>query len=106
MPAPPVPSTPSVERGKQLFNDTTVACATCHSGARFSNDQTMDVGGVDGMLQVPGLVGLWARAPYLHDGCAPTLMDRFTKCDTGQHGNVGRLASDDVRALTDYLETL
>ncbi|MDF3071383.1 MAG: cytochrome peroxidase [Polyangiaceae bacterium] len=106
MPAPAAHSTPSVERGKELFNDATVGCATCHTGSRFSNDQTVDVGGVDGQLQVPGLVGLWARAPYLHDGCAKTLLDRFTTCDTGKHGVVSQLKGDDLRALTDYLETL
>jgi mono/diheme cytochrome c family protein len=106
MPAPTATATASIERGKQLFNDADVGCATCHGGSRFSNDQTMDVGSPDGMLQVPGLVGLWARAPYLHDGCAETLMDRFTSCDTGKHGAVKQLKSDDLRALTDYLETL
>jgi Cytochrome c len=106
MPAPPVESTASIERGKELFNDAEVACATCHTGSRFSNDQTMDVGSRDGMMQVPGLVGLWSRAPYLHDGCAKTLLDRFTTCDTGKHGMVQQLKSDDLRALTDYLETL
>jgi cytochrome c peroxidase len=106
MPAPAVSSTPSIERGKELFNDATVGCATCHSGSRFSNDQTVDVGSVDGQMQVPGLVGLWARAPYLHDGCAKTLLDRFTTCDTGKHGMVNQLKSDDLRALTDYLETM
>jgi mono/diheme cytochrome c family protein len=106
MPAPRADITASVARGQQLFNDQQVGCATCHGGSRFSNDQTVDVGSADGMLQVPGLVGLWARAPYLHDGCAKTLMDRFTTCDTGQHGQVAQLKSDDLRALTDYLETL
>lgn len=106
MPAPAVEPTASVERGKALFNDAEVACATCHGGSRFSNDQTMDMGSADGMLQVPGLVGLWARAPYLHDGCAKTLLDRFTTCDTGKHGMVQQLKSEDLRALTDYLETL
>jgi hypothetical protein len=108
MPAPVTTSTPSVERGKQLFNDADVGCASCHSGSRFSNDQTVDVGSLDGMLQVPGLVGLWARAPYLHDGCAATLADRFVGACSGggKHGNVAQLASEDVRALSDYLETL
>ncbi|RYZ02395.1 MAG: cytochrome-c peroxidase [Myxococcales bacterium] len=106
MPAPAASRTASVERGEALFNDATVGCATCHSGSRFSNDQTVDVGSLDGVMQVPGLVGLWARAPYLHDGCAKTLLDRFTTCDTGKHGVVSQLKSEDLRALTDYLETL
>lgn len=106
MPAPAAASTPSIERGKELFNDATVGCATCHTGSRFSNDTTVDVGGTGGMLQVPGLVGIWSRAPYLHDGCAKTLLDRFTTCDTGKHGSVKQLPQSDLVALTDYLETL
>ena len=28
------------------------------------------------------------RAPYMHDGCATTLADRFTKCGgDARHGN-------------------
>ena len=105
MRAPSVASTPSIERGKALFDDPAGGCITCHSGARFSNNETMDVG-VGQHLQVPGLVGLWARAPYLHDGCAKTLADRFTVCDKGSHGNSKQLSSSDILALTDYLETL
>jgi hypothetical protein len=97
---------PSIDRGKQLFEDSKVGCTTCHSGARFSNDKTLDVGGSSGALQVPSLVGLWARAPYLHDGCAQTIGERFTTCDTGQHGDLSGLSSDDLGALSAYLETL
>lgn len=106
MPAPADASTPNVERGRALFNDTNVGCATCHSGSRFTNNQTTFVGNNGGNLQVPGLVGLWARAPYLHDGCAKTLEDRFTVCDTGRHGNLQGLLPEDLSALTAYLETL
>lgn len=106
LPAPAAAASSSAERGKALFNDANVGCATCHSGTRFTNNQTMDVGNATGNLQVPGLVGLWARAPYLHDGCAGTLADRFTRCDTGKHGNLVGLTEADVAALSDYLETL
>jgi cytochrome c len=96
-----------VARGKELFEDGKVGCATCHSGARFSNDKTVDVGGKGELLQVPSLVGLWARAPYLHDGCAATIADRFSPaCDSGKHGDLTGLSSEDVGALGAYLETL
>jgi len=106
LPAPATAATPSVERGKALFNDANVGCATCHSGPRFTNNQTMDVGNATGDLQVPGLIGLWARAPYLHDGCAQTLGDRFTRCGNDKHGNLTGLTEADLGALSDYLETL
>jgi mono/diheme cytochrome c family protein len=106
LPAPAPDATNAlVARGQKLFDDAKVGCATCHSGARLSNDQTVFVGG-DTPLQVPSLVGVWARAPYLHDGCAQTLLDRFTTCDTGQHGNLQGLSGDDLDALVAYLDSL
>ena len=107
LPAASPASGPQIDRGKTLFNDATVGCASCHSGAKLTNNLTVDVRSVDGLLQVPSLVGLWARAPYLHDGCAKTLADRFsTACDSDKHGNVKGLSSEDLGALTAYLETL
>jgi hypothetical protein len=52
------------------------------------------------------LLGLGERAPYLHDGCADTLGDRFDRCHTPGHGDVGELSSADVDHLVDYLRTL
>lgn len=106
MPANTVAATPQLEQGKAIFQDVGVGCATCHAGPRFTNNLTMDVGSADGPLQVPTLIGLWAHPPYLHDGCADTLMDRFVGCDTGKHGNITNLTADDRVALTKYLETL
>lgn len=98
----------AVERGKAIYNDATVACATCHSGARLTNNQSVDVG-TFGTLQVPSLQGLAARAPYMHDGCAPTLEDRFTNpaCGGGDnHGRTSHLTSAQIADLVAYLKTL
>ena len=82
-----------------------MGCATCHSGPRFTDNKTVDVG--SGQLQVPGLLGLWSRAPYLHDGCAQTIAERFTSpCHHEAHGNLTGLTADDLAALSAYLETL
>jgi cytochrome c peroxidase len=37
-----------------------------------TNNQSLDVG-TGGTFQVPSLVGVGTRAPYLHDGTAPTI---------------------------------
>lgn len=58
-------------RGQALFEGA-AACATCHSGAMRTNNATLDVG-TGGAFQVPSLVGVSWRAPFLHDGSAPTL---------------------------------
>ncbi len=107
LPAANVASNAQVDHGKALFNDASVGCASCHSGAKLTNNLTVDVGSPDGMLQVPSLIGLWARAPYLHNGCAKTIGDRFSfVCNTVQHGNLKDLSHEDLGALTAYLETL
>lgn len=96
----------AVARGEALFNDPTLACATCHSGETLTNNQTVDVG-TGKPFQVPSLRGLAARAPYMHDGCAATLHDRFGPCGGGdRHGVTSALAPAQIDDLVAYLETL
>lgn len=61
-----------------------------------------------GTFQVPALHGLGLRAPYMHDGCAVRLKDRFSNaCGGGdKHGKTSRLTVNQVDDLTRYLETL
>ncbi|WP_437291177.1 c-type cytochrome [Sorangium sp. So ce406] len=93
-------------RGEALFNDPTLACATCHSGETLTNNETVDVG-TGGPFQVPSLRGLAARAPYMHDGCAATLHDRFGPCGGGdRHGVTSALTPAQIDELVAYLETL
>jgi cytochrome c peroxidase len=66
----------------------------------------MDVG-TGKPYQVPSLRGLAARAPYMHDGCAATLHDRFGPCGGGdRHGVTSALTTDQIDDLVAYLETL
>ena len=62
-------------RGRALFQDARVGCASCHGGSMGTNNQTMDVG-TGAAFQVPALRGLAWRAPLMHDRCAPTLRAR------------------------------
>ncbi|XXX77766.1 c-type cytochrome [Sorangium sp. So ce134] len=96
----------AVQRGEALFNDEAVGCAACHSGEKLTNDQTVDVG-TGKAFQVPSLRGLAARAPYMHDGCAATLHDRFGPCGGGdKHGVTSTLTPAQIDDLVAYLETL
>lgn len=97
----------AVARGKALFEDTAhTACSTCHSGPELTNNQTVDVG-TGGGFQVPRLLGVGWRAPFLHDGCAATLTDRFGACGgRDQHGVTSQLTAAQVSDLVAYLETL
>jgi cytochrome c peroxidase len=96
-----------VERGKALFESESVGCASCHSGPRFTNNANADVGTGD-VFQVPSLLGVSARAPFMHDGCAPTLRDRFSGYCGGddKHGVTSNLTPADLDDLVSYLETL
>jgi hypothetical protein len=60
------------------------------------------------MMQVPALRGLAFRAPFMHDGCAKTLMDRFNgTCGGGdQHGVTSHLDPGQLTDLVHYLESL
>jgi cytochrome c len=105
----PPPKGPAVDpaaqaRGQALFAGA-AACATCHSGPSFTNNATVDVG-TGGPLQVPPLVGVGARLPLLHTGCATTLTERFTKCATSAHGATSTLTTDEIGDLVAFLQSL
>ncbi len=95
------------ERGRLLFESAETACATCHNGPALTDSRTVPVGtGV--ALQVPSLVGLGMRAPYMHDGCASTLHERFEPaCGGGDsHGKTSHLSPADMDDLVAYMMTL
>jgi hypothetical protein len=94
----------AVERGKTLFNSKAVGCAECHSGTKMTNNATLDVGTGD-KFQVPSLRGVMWRAPFMHNGCAAALIDRFGSCGGTNHGH----PPTDEASRTDlvaYLESL
>jgi hypothetical protein len=108
-PSTPVDA-PSAERGRALFQSVDVGCSSCHAGAKMTNNATVDVG-TDGAFQVPSLLGVAWRAPYMHQGCAPTLEDRFRDgapaCNGGdRHGRISALSTSQRADLVSYLGTL
>ena len=93
----------AVVRGKKIFDSR---CTSCHDGPMLTNNRTVDVG-TGKALQVPSLVGVAWRAPYIHTGCAQTLFDRFTpECGGTAHGDTKDLLQTDIRDLVAFLETL
>jgi mono/diheme cytochrome c family protein len=85
-----------VAHGQELFEGE-AGCIDCHSGAHFTNNLSVDVG-TGGALQVPTLLGISMRGPFLHDGDAATLEQ------TLDHGE--DLTGMDREALVAYLSTL
>jgi mono/diheme cytochrome c family protein len=96
----------AVERGRALFEGQ-ARCGTCHMGSHLTNNLTVDVG-TGAMLQVPSLKGVAWRAPFLHDGRAATLLDRFDARfgASDKHGLTSQLRASNIADLTAYLETL
>lgn len=95
--------TDAVVRGKKIFD---ARCTGCHDGPMLTNNKTVDVG-TGKALQVPSLVGVAWRAPYIHTGCAQTLFDRFEpECGGANHGDTRDLLQSDIRDLVAFLETL
>jgi hypothetical protein len=97
----------AVARGRALFLDPQVGCAACHAGALLTNNATVDVG-TGQAFQVPSLRGVGWRAPYMHDGCAATLADRFVPpCGGGEmHGHTAGLTPANVADLVSYLRSI
>jgi mono/diheme cytochrome c family protein len=107
-PAPTAAVDPdAAARGKAVFDAPEVGCNACHSGALMTTKAIVDVG-TGGKFKVPSLVGIGARAPFLHNGCAATLKDRFdTYCGGGDlHGKTSTLTPQQLDDLVAYLETL
>jgi mono/diheme cytochrome c family protein len=96
----PLAATP----GRAAFEKA--GCADCHAGAKLTSGGSFDVG-TGGKFQVPSLLGLRARAPYLHDGCATTIEERFDDaCGGTSHGHPSELSAAELADLVSYLSRL
>lgn len=95
-------------RGQALFNSPSVGCATCHSGAKLTNNESVAIDSIStSKLQVPSLVAIGYRAPFMHTGCAASLAARFDPaCGGDAHGDTSGLDQDQIGDLVAYLESL
>lgn len=58
-------------------------------------------------FDAPTLRGVWATAPYLHDGSALTLRDVLvTRNPNNQHGRTSDLSEEEISNLMAYLQSL
>ncbi len=98
--------------GREVFRAQN--CGACHGGASFTNSAGANLqnvgtikpasgsrlGGALTGLDVPTLRDVWATAPYLHDGSAPTIAAAITA-----HGGV-TLGATDLDNLVAYVEQI
>ncbi len=112
LPAPATTSmdgAPSVTRGQALFTSTSVGCSACHAGNALTDNTGHQVGTSGSVaLQTPSLRHVALHPPFMHNGCAPTLRDRF-KPDCGggdEHGHTSHLTDAQLGDLVAYMNTL
>ncbi len=102
----------AAERGKQIFCDPAVGCATCHKGPLLTDLQAhaVGIGKFDertDTFYTPTLIEVWRTAPYLHDGSAPALRDAITTHNSGSlRGHTSQLSSSQITDLVAYVESL
>lgn len=112
VPAPPprpIEEEAATNRGAMVFVDA--GCADCHpNGGTDGATHTVLAAAADpdarlGSADTPTLEAIRARAPFLHDGRAPTL--RGVLLDHGaMHGAAGSLGDAELEDLLAYLESL
>lgn len=106
---PPLWSRPQVSTqndrstGRAVFE--TANCTSCHNGPAMTSNMSMNLDPSAGSLQVPSLIGLASRAPYLHDGCATSLEKVFDK-SCAKDAYHSKVSPADVKPLVTYLRGL
>lgn len=114
--------TASAQAGRTLFQN--LNCASCHAGATFARSSLppvlTDVGTLKASsgsrlgqpltgLDTPTLRDLWATAPYLHDGSAPTVeaaIRAHTAATVPNAVAIAALSTADLARLADYLRQI
>ncbi|CAN5659201.1 hypothetical protein BH09MYX1_BH09MYX1_64860 [soil metagenome] len=104
---PPMRTPPSdvsaATRGQELFLGAG-KCTNCHGASGIPSEGSFDIG-KDDPMQAPSLTGVRFRAPYMHDGCASALEQRFEpQCGGYAHG--GALSGPQIADVLVYLKTL
>lgn len=113
LPAPPTTSAADpkkLARGREIFNSTEAACATCHSGSALTDGTQHDVLSAKDIdeqkaFNTPSLHLIGGTGPYFHDGRYASLGDLLKKT-SGTMGKTSHLSPADFDALQTYVESL
>ena len=93
----------SAQRGKATFDQH---CASCHSGAYYTDGKQYNVNWADGpdegvKMDVPALNEIWRTAPYLYDGRSYTMKEMLRI-----HGPKEQLSDSELDDLAEYVLSL
>ena len=113
LPPSPHPLDAVAQRGQAVFEREDTQCAACHPAPLYTDLRAHDVGTatVDERIgpayDTPTLNGVWATAPYLHDGSAATLRDVLVaRNPDDRHGVTSQLSEGEIAALIAYMRAL
>jgi hypothetical protein len=90
-------------RGREIFDD--LGCDVCHSGERLTNDATVQLG-QRGYLQVPSLIGVVSRGPWMHDGRSATIEAAIEDMLTVGGAGAVVLGRDEMADVVEYLRSV
>lgn len=111
--------TEEAQAGALLYVE--LGCGSCHAEPDFTDsasDMLHDVGTIKASsgkgsgepltgFDTPTLRGVWATAPYLHDGSASTLLDVITTANArGSHGDTSVLSARELGELVAFLQQI
>ncbi len=100
----------SAQRGMMLFMSGSPAC-DCHAPSLYTDLQQHNLAGAVfslenfGAFDTPTLRGIWATAPYMHDGVAQTLEELLTRTDP-VHSVADNLTPQQLADLIAFLLSL
>jgi cytochrome c peroxidase len=102
--------TESAQRGMALFMSGSPDCS-CHAPPLYSDLQQHNLAGAAFSMEVheafdtPTLRGVWATAPYMHDGVVQTLEELLSRTDP-VHSVADRLTEQQLNDLIAFLNSL
>ena len=102
--------TASQERGKNIY-ETKGFCSPCHPAPLGTNGLIKDIG-LGGFFKTPGLIAMYSKSNFFHNGSARTLKDVIyyyiadPEGKLGDHGFVINLTDKEIDDLIEYLKTL
>lgn len=102
--------TEAAQRGMSIFSSGSPDCR-CHSPPEYTDQQQHNLANFAFSLEeydqfdTPTLYGLWATAPYMHDGVVQTLEELFMRSDPA-HMIADKLSPQELSDLIAFLLSL